>query len=129
LVLKYAEALKTAGVDENQARAQAHALAEAFKEGVGTLATREDLGEVKNILQTEIAQVKTELRAEIVGVKTEFRTEIAGVKTEFRTEIAGVKTEFRTEIAGIKGDIKLLRWMVGFNLALTVAVLWLLIRS
>ncbi|MDQ2694534.1 MAG: CCDC90 family protein [Pseudomonadota bacterium] len=32
-------------------------------------------------------------------------------------------------IAGIRGEIKLLRWMVSFNLALTAAVLWLLIRS
>jgi hypothetical protein len=62
-------------------------------------------------------------------VRNILQTEIAEVKNVLQTEIAGVKTEFRTEIAGIKGDIKLLRWMAGFNLALTVAVLWLLIRS
>jgi hypothetical protein len=76
-------------------------------ESVGTLATRADLSEARNILQTEVA----------------------GIKPEFRTEVAGIKPEFRTEIAGIKGDIKLLRWMAGFNLALTVAVLRLLIRG
>ena len=32
-------------------------------------------------------------------------------------------------IANVEGDIKLLKWMLGFNLALSVAVLWLVIRG
>jgi hypothetical protein len=67
--LKYAEALKIAGVDKNQARAQAHALSEASRECVGSLATREDLSEFKNIPKAEISKRKTEVRAEIAEVK------------------------------------------------------------
>jgi hypothetical protein len=59
------------------------------------------------------------------------QTEIGEVKNILQTEIAEVKTELRAEIAEVKSDVKLLRWMVGFNLALTVAVavLWLLLRG
>jgi hypothetical protein len=32
--------------------------------------------------------------------------------------------ETRSEFASVKGDIKLLKWMVGLNLAFTVAILW-----
>lgn len=33
------------------------------------------------------------------------------------------------ELADVKSDLRLLKWMVTFNLALTVAVLWMLIRA
>jgi hypothetical protein len=32
-------------------------------------------------------------------------------------------------LADVKSDLRLLKWMVTFNLALTVAVLWMLIRA
>jgi hypothetical protein len=41
--LKYAEALKTAGVPDAQARAQAEALAEALRQGGRDLATKADI--------------------------------------------------------------------------------------
>lgn len=37
--------------------------------------------------------------------------------------------DVKRELTEIRGDIKLLRWMVGFALAMLVAVLWMLIRG
>ena len=42
---------------------------------------------------------------------------------EIKSELAGVKVE----MAGVRGEVRNLRWMTGFNLALTVAVLLKLI--
>jgi multidrug efflux pump subunit AcrA (membrane-fusion protein) len=44
----------------------------------------------------------------------EFRSSLADIKAEF----SGVKLEF----AEVKGKLLLLQWMVGFNLAMTVAI-------
>lgn len=52
---------------------------------------------------------------------------LAEVLKDTAGELA-TKTDLAATKAELKGDIKLLRWMLGFNLALTVAVLWLLIR-
>ena len=45
--LKYAEALKAAGVPEAQAEAQAAALADALREGGHDLATTADIAELR----------------------------------------------------------------------------------
>lgn len=40
-------------------------------------------------------------------------------------EVAGYETsltEVRADIAGVRSDVALLKWMVGFNLALTAAI-------
>jgi hypothetical protein len=41
--------------------------------------------------------------------------------------IAGYENRFtriETELGGLRGEVNLLKWMVGFNLAMTVAILW-----
>lgn len=38
-------------------------------------------------------------------------------------------TQVDHELSDIKSDLRLLKWMVTFNLAITVAVLWMLIRA
>ena len=55
--LKYAEALKTAGVPDAQARAQAEALAEALRQGGQGLATKADI----ESLRREMAELKADL--------------------------------------------------------------------
>jgi hypothetical protein len=45
--------------------------------------------------------------------------EVAG----FENRIADLKTEIKTELAGVRGELSLVKWMVGFNLAMTAALL------
>ena len=59
--LKYAEALKTAGVPEAQAKAQAEALADALRQGGMDLATKADIAELKMATKADIAELKAEL--------------------------------------------------------------------
>ncbi len=41
---------------------------------------------------------------------------------ELRSEISDVKSELRAEIAGVRSELVLVKWMIGFMLALVVAV-------
>jgi hypothetical protein len=51
------------------------------------------------------------------------RAEIAALGTALRTETAKLGTELREEIAAIKSDIRLLKWQIGLNSALSIAIL------
>jgi hypothetical protein len=56
---------------------------------------------------------------------------VAGYENRFIAidqRLAKMDSEFNQRFAKIEGDIKLLTWMVGFNLAATVGVFFLLLR-
>lgn len=65
--LKYAEALKAAGVPEPQARAQAEALADVLRQGGRDLATKADIAE----LRTTIHALGLDLRREMAELKAD----------------------------------------------------------
>jgi coiled-coil family 90 protein len=62
--LKYAEALKTAGVPDAQAKAQVEALADVLRQGGQNLVTKADL-------KAELAELKAELKAAIAKLQTD----------------------------------------------------------
>lgn len=81
-------------------RPQAEAHAEAVKSAVvPDLATRQDLQSVKRELEGTLQSVKQELENSIRSVKQELESKFV-----------------------------LIQWMLGFNLAATMAVLWKLLR-
>ncbi len=41
-----------------------------------------------------------------------------------KTDVNETKLELKAEIAAVKSDVALLKWMVGFNLALSVTILF-----
>lgn len=61
--LKYAGALKTAGVPDAQAEAQAKALADALTQGGQHLATKGDIAELRMAAKTDLAELKGEIQA------------------------------------------------------------------
>jgi hypothetical protein len=93
--LSYAKRLKSAGVPEAQAEAQAEALAEAVG---GQLVTRRDLAEAVRALNEAITLAKRDMSEAIL------------------------KLEAR--MTASDGRVSLLQWMAGFNIALTVTVLF-----
>jgi hypothetical protein len=105
--LAYAKRLKEAGFPESQAEGQTLALVEALKEGAGELATKQDIGELRHELKQDIADLRHELRE---------------VETALKADIGHLEKCSR-------GRFTLLQWMLGFNLVLTVAVLWFLLRQ
>ncbi len=110
--LAYAKRLRGAGFTEEQAETQASALYDAV---TGLTATKLDVVEAKNEIKEAVAGEFTAVRREI----GEFKEAVAGEFTAIRREIADIWQALRTT----NGQIALLRWMVGFNLALTAAVL------
>ena len=48
---------------------------------------------------------------------------------DLREEVLTLSNETARLEQRMEGRFSLLQWMIGFNLALTVAVLWLLVRS
>jgi hypothetical protein len=56
---------------------------------------------------------------------------IAGYENRFTTidqRLARMEGDFNQRFAKIEGELKLLTWMVGFNLAATVGVFFMLLR-
>ena len=146
--LTYAKRLRGVGFTEEQAETQASALYDAV---TSLTATKLDVVEAKNdtkeAMAKEFAAVRGEsaafkdrtagefaaVRGEISDFKETVAREFAGVRreiAEFKEAVALEFTNVRREITEIKlalqatnGQVALLRWMVGFNLALTTAVL------
>jgi len=97
--LTYAKKLQEAGVPPQQAETHAWALQETVED---TLVTKQDLRE----LNTRIDARFNELEARTDGRFTELETRIDGRFNELETRF--------------DGRFRLLYWMLGFNLALTL---------
>ena len=127
--LAYARKLKAAGIPEVQAEAQATALVEVLKESVSELATRADVSAVKadvNAVQVDVNNVRQEIRVLEVTLKQEIRSVEAALKqdmTRLEAKFTTLEAKFGNLEERTEGRFRLLQWMLGFNLALTVAVL------
>lgn len=106
--LRYSKRLQEAGLEPKQAEAQAEALREALDEEA---VTKADLVQV----HAEFAQV----RAEIAQLAQQTRAEFAQV----RAEMGQLRAEMGQLREYVDGRFRLLYWMLGFNLALTSAVM------
>ena len=42
--------------------------------------------------------------------------------------VASAIADYQKDIAELKGDVKLIKWIVGFNLAFSVTILFLIVR-
>ena len=51
------------------------------------------------------------------------KQDIALLKTELKSDIDQVRTELKSEIKQLKTDIGWIRWVVGANLALSIAII------
>jgi hypothetical protein len=104
--LKFAKKLKSSGVPDSQAEAQAEAFAEIFTVSFEKVATKDDLERLAEQLEGKLERLAERLEGKI---------ELA---------ISGSK-QGDTELAG---DIRLLKWMIGFGLAGMVTGIALLAR-
>jgi capsule polysaccharide export protein KpsE/RkpR len=105
-------------VPDKQAEVEAEAFAEVL-----------ELGRHQAVTKTDLLEVKQELKTDNQTLRQELKTEIQAVRQELKTEIQAVRHEAKQDNAEIRGDIKVLRWMMSFMLAMMVAIFWLLIRQ
>lgn len=52
----------------------------------------------------------------------------AGVEENKALAAASAIADYQKDIAELRGDVKLIKWIVGFNLAFSVTVLMLIVR-
>jgi len=92
--LKFANTLKSAGVPDKQAEAQAVAFAEIIQINFKDLVTKDDL-----------------------------HRDMAELKAELKHEIAETKSELKRDISDLRGEMKVMRWMLGAIIGLLVPIL------
>jgi hypothetical protein len=64
----------------------------------------------------------------MTGYIRQFRQRGTRVGGEINQRFARLEGDLNQRFAKIEGDIKLLSWMIGFNLAGTVGVIFMLLR-
>jgi len=101
--LEYAKELEAAGLDRKLAEAHAAALRRAVETEV---ATKPDVDAAAN-------RVEQKLGARIHDLEVRFDKRIHDLEVRFEQ---------------LQARVQVLTWMVGFNLAATMAVLWKLLR-
>ena len=52
----------------------------------------------------------------------------AGAQDDKALAAASAIADYQRDIAELRGDVKLIKWIVGFNLAFSVAIVMLLLR-
>lgn len=52
----------------------------------------------------------------------------AGAQDDKAIAAASAIADYQRDIAELRGDVKLIKWIVGFNLAFSVAIVMLLVR-
>jgi hypothetical protein len=117
--LKFANALKAAGVPDKQAEAEATILSEFLQVNVKELATKQDL----QLVRQEVEQLGKDLRSEMQQQGKDLRSEMALLQSKTSQDISSLDAKLEKNNAQIRGEQVLIRWMVGFGLAGMVAIL------
>ena len=98
-------------------REQAEAIAAVVRAGQGELATKSDL----RLLRSEVKQDIAELRGEVKELRSEVKQDIAELRGEVKQDIAELRSEVKQDITELRGENRLLKWMIGLTLTLTLA--------
>ena len=113
--LKFANALKAAGVSDRQAEAEAVVLAEVFSINFREVATKEDLKRAVADVETKLREVEQRLNAKSDLLRSEVYAKIDLLRTE-------VFAKIDTNHTKLTGDMYLLRWMFGLLISLVLAI-------
>ena len=99
--LKASKDLRAAGFDELQAEALVATVGEAL---VGNVATKSDIGELRNDSELMRAELKGEI-AELRNDSELMRAELKGEIAELRNDSELMRAEFKSEIAELRGEL------------------------
>ena len=113
--LKFANALKAAGVSDRHAEAEAVVLAEVFSINFREVATKEDLKRAVADVETKLREVEQRLNAKSDLLRSEVYAKIDLLRTE-------VFAKIDTNHTKLTGDMYLLRWMFGLLISLVLAI-------
>ncbi|HWZ48502.1 MAG TPA: coiled-coil domain-containing protein [Herbaspirillum sp.] len=108
----YVKRLTASGITYRQAEAHTKALT-AFMGN--ELVRRSDLSAFKSEIKSDLSDFRSDLSA----FKSEMKSELHTRCGESDKKFCGIETRF----AGIQGQLDLLKWMTGFNLAGVLAIM------
>jgi hypothetical protein len=114
MIAEVYDALLAAGSPEDKARKAAEAVA-GYEDRFTTIDQR-------------LIRIEGELSQRFVKIEGELNQRFAKLEGELNQRFAKIEGELNQRFAKIEGDIKLLSWMLGFNLAATVGVFFMLLR-
>lgn len=106
--LKFANALKAAGVPDKQAEAHAAAFAEAVQVNFKDLVTKDDLAAAVQDLKRDNAAGRAESKHETGEARTEAKHDVSTLRTDVKAEFVLVKWMLGVSFAGILAVITLL---------------------
>lgn len=124
--LKFALALKAAGVPEKQAEAEATVLAEALQVNLKELATKEDLAATRAELKQDGDTFRKELKRDLEDFRKEWKQDLRELEQRTNARFDVMEAQSNALRAELKGDMLLLKWMLG---VLITIVAGMFIRS
>ena len=105
--LRYADRLKAAGIQANQAEAMSRALNEELTGGV---ATKDDIGHAVDTLDGKLADavehLETKIEGDIGRLETKIESEIGRLETKFESDIGRLETKIESDIGHAVAEMK-----------------------
>ena len=118
------DALKAANVPDDKARAAAAALERRFAELPPQFVTNADLGVAVDRLESTISSEVARLEAKMAIQDSKISSEMSRLASEIKAVDAKIDAvEKRTD-----AKLQLLQWMLGLVLAISLGILWKLLR-
>ena len=103
--LEIANELKKVGIASDNA----YRIAETIN-GRSGLATKEDIGHLRN-----------ELKEDITDLRSELKDDIADLRSELKEDIGNLRSELKEDAAEMKRDIAWMKWVLGFIVAALIS--------
>ena len=115
------EAFRAIDVPEDKALRAAAALASAFaKSEDDTARSFNKRDGAIDKLTAEVAALNSKLTAEVAALNSKLTAEVVALNSKITAEVAALNAK----IVKLDGDVALLKWMVGFTLAMLVTLLF-----
>ena len=108
--LRYANRLKDAGVDGQQAEAMALAINDELVSG---LATKDDLNNAVGELRVELRELRGELEGGMAALRGELDSAVGGLRGELDSAVGGLRGELDSAVGGLRGELGELRAELG----------------
>ncbi len=112
--LKAANRLKAVGVPSAQAEAEAEVLSEIFEVNLKELATKEDLRATKEELRREINSLRKDMDVKHESLRKDMDAKFAAMEERSDAKYASLRKDMDIKFAKIDGELKLLKWILGF---------------
>ena len=117
-MLKLKTRLSESGMPESQAQVLVEELDEALSAAISReTATKADVVELRALihgLDERLTEFKTDNAKQLDALRIDTGKQLDALKTD--------AASMKTEIQDIKGELKLLRWMIGATLTITIGI-------